>query len=89
MASKQQTKLIKQWERDGYIVVNLISTSKNGIPDLMALKDGQTVFIESKEPNDTVKALQIYRMEELTKAGFPVFINNVPYVEWKRGTKVG
>ncbi len=46
MASKWQTKVIKEYEAKGYFVINLIKTNKNGIPDLVALKDGEAIFIE-------------------------------------------
>lgn len=83
MSSKKQTKLIKKWQDEGYIVIDLITTNTNGIPDLLALKDGKAVFIESKEPGDSVKALQRYRMNELTKAGFDCYINDEPFTDWK------
>lgn len=70
MASKYQTKIIKRFEEDGYFVINLIKTSKNGIPDLLCLKEGETpLFIECKEKTDTLKPLQKYRIEELKKYG--------------------
>jgi len=37
--AKYQAKLIKQLEQDGYYVLKLIKTNKNGIPDILALKD--------------------------------------------------
>lgn len=71
MASKFQTKTIKEWERKGYYVINLIKTNKNGIADLLCLKKGETpLFIECKELSDTVKPLQIYRQKELQNLGF-------------------
>ena len=73
MSSKFQTKTIKKYEREGYIVVNLIKTNKNGITDLMCLKDGITIFIECKELNDTLKPLQRYRIDQLIKQGFEAF----------------
>lgn len=41
-----QEKIIDRYEKDGYMVVKLIQTSKNGIPDLLLLKDGIASFIE-------------------------------------------
>lgn len=74
MASKLQTKIIKEYEKQGYYVINLIKTNKNGIPDLLCLKDGEKpVFIESKEINDTLKPLQEYRIKELKSKGFIAF----------------
>lgn len=68
--SKYQSKIIKYYEERGWFVVNLIKTNKNGIPDLLCLKDGfKPLFIESKEAKDTVKKLQEYRLKEVKKYG--------------------
>ncbi len=75
MASKRQTKVIKQYENKGYYVINLIKTNKNGIADLLCLKAGQTpLFIEIKEDSDSVKPLQYYRRKELIRLGFESII---------------
>ena len=75
MASKRQTKVIKQYEKKGYYVINLIKTNKNGIADLLCLKAGETpLFIEIKEDSDTVKPLQYYRRKELIRLGFESII---------------
>lgn len=87
MASKQQDKLIDKWEADGYMVVNLIRTNKSGITDLMALKNGKAVFIESKEAKDTVKPLQEYRMRELTAQGFQCYVNEQKFEDWCKNKK--
>ena len=73
--SKFQTKTIKEYESNGYFVIDLIKTNKNGIADLLCLKDGEPpLFIECKEINDTVKPLQEYRQRELIKIGFQSII---------------
>ena len=72
---KQTDKIRKLWEGKGWIVVNLIKTNKNGIPDYMMLKDGGTIFVESKESWDRLSKVQEYRIEELKNAGFKVFVN--------------
>lgn len=69
-----QSKIIKNLERDGWYVVKLITTTKAGIPDLLCLKQGRTVFIEVKRPGGKVSALQRLRMAELLKQGFEVII---------------
>jgi len=46
----------------------------NGIPDLMALKDGKTMFIEVKTPKGILSELQKIRIEQLRKQGFEVKI---------------
>lgn len=76
MASKHQTKLINEYKAKGYYVINLIKTNKNGIPDLLCLKDGEKpLFIESKEKNDTLKPLQEFRIKELINLGFRAFVS--------------
>jgi Holliday junction resolvase len=65
--SNFQTKIIKEYEAEGYYVINLIKTNKNGIPDLLAIKDGQIEFIECKEKNDNLKPLQKFRIDQLNK----------------------
>ncbi len=73
--SKLQTKTIKEYEANGWYVINLIKTNKNGIADLLCLKDGEKpLFIEIKEKNDTVKPLQEYRQKELINLGFQSII---------------
>lgn len=63
-------------ESEGWFVINLISTNKNGIPDLLCLKSGEPpTFIESKEIKDTVKPLQDYLHRELRKYGAHVFVD--------------
>jgi len=75
MASKLQTKTIKEYEKKGYYVINLSVTNKNGIADLLALKDGcKPLFIECKEENDTIKPLQLFRKKELIALGFESII---------------
>ncbi len=75
MASKLQTKTLKAWESDGWYVINLIATNKNGIPDLLCLKSGEKpTFIEIKEKGDTVKPLQSYTHKLLRSLGFNVII---------------
>lgn len=68
--SQIQNKKIKQLEEEGYFVVKLVLTNKNGIPDLLALKDGKALFLEVKRPNTKLTKLQEYRIQELKKQGF-------------------
>ena len=70
MASNFQTKQIKHYESKGYFVINLTRTNKNGIADLLCLKEGEKpLFIECKEVSDTLKPLQSYRGREVQKYG--------------------
>ena len=70
LESKIQTRIIKRLESEGYYVVKLILTNKNGIPDLLVLKDGVAFFVEVKRPSEKPRPLQEYRMKELTELGF-------------------
>ncbi len=66
-----QKKLIKQYEDDGWYVIKLIKTNRNGIPDLLCLKrDHKPTFIEVKGKNGKLSKLQEYRINELIKHGF-------------------
>lgn len=62
-------------EAKGYFVINLIRTSKNGIPDLLCLKNSEAIFIECKEKTDTLKPLQEYRLKQLNDLGFKAYVN--------------
>jgi len=65
-----QTKIIKKLELQGYFVIKLISTNKNGIADIIALKDGKVIFIEVKQPNGVLSELQKLRIKQLQDLGF-------------------
>ena len=73
---KQTDRIRKHWESNGWLVVNLIKTNKNGIPDYMMLKDGETCFVESKESWDRLDKVQEYRIKQLKEQGFKVYVND-------------
>lgn len=63
---KIQKKRIKQLEDDGYYVIKLTVTNKNGIPDLIAIpKNSDVLFVECKTKTGKVSELQKYRLKEL------------------------
>ncbi len=65
-----QAKRIKQLEAEGYYVLKLINTNKNGIPDLVAIPpDSGVLFSEVKKPNGRLSKLQKYRIKELQNHG--------------------
>jgi hypothetical protein len=65
-----QSKKIKELEDQGYYVIKLINTNKNGIPDLLAIpKDSDVLFVEVKGPNGKLSKLQEFRMKELEQHG--------------------
>ena len=65
-----QGKRIRQLEAQGYYVIKLIKTNKNGIPDLIAIPpDCEVLFSEVKRPTGKLSELQKYRLKELDKQG--------------------
>ena len=70
-----QKKRIEQLEAQGYYVIKLIKTNKNGIPDLVAIPPGANVlFSEIKKQKGKVSSLQQYRIKELKEHGVTVEI---------------
>ena len=66
-----QSKRIKELEAQGYYVIKLVKTNKNGIPDLIAIPPNCNVlFSEVKTPKGKVSRLQEYRLKELEDYGF-------------------
>jgi len=66
-----QAKRIKKLESEGYYVLKLIKTNKNGIPDILAIHpNGHVLFSEVKTPKGRLSKLQEYRLKELKELGF-------------------
>tara|TARA_R110001632_G_scaffold50941_1_gene126883 strand:- start:15681 stop:15920 length:240 start_codon:yes stop_codon:yes gene_type:complete len=66
-----QSKRIKQLEAEGYYVLKLVKTNKNGIPDIIAIPPNvPVIFSEVKTPKGRLSKLQEYRLKELEKYGF-------------------
>ena len=74
LESKRQAKIIAKLTQEGWLCVKLIKTSCNGIPDIMALKGGKTMFIEVKQPDGKLSELQNVRIGQLLALGFDVKI---------------
>lgn len=61
-------------EKKGYTVLKTIRLGANGYPDLLCMKLGEVdIWIECKEPNDTLKPLQKFRIDELNQLGKKAF----------------
>ena len=68
-----QSKLIKKYEAEGYYVIKLMKTNKNGIPDLLLIpKDSNVEFVEVKTESGNVSELQEFRIKELKSHGINV-----------------
>jgi Holliday junction resolvase len=66
-----QSKRIKELEAEGYYVLKLIKTNKNGIPDIIAIPpNSNVIFSEVKTPKGRLSKLQEFRLKELEKYGF-------------------
>jgi len=72
--SQIQSQIIHWLEKEGWLVVKIIQTNKNGWPDLQLHKFGVTVFVEVKSENGKVSELQKYRHQQLIDEGFLVII---------------
>jgi hypothetical protein len=66
-----QKKRIDQLEKQGYYVIKLIKTNRNGIPDVLAIPpDAAVIFSEIKTPKGKLSSIQQYRLKELEGYGF-------------------
>lgn len=69
-----QTKIIK-WLRDNdFYVVKTVACNRNGVPDVLACRDGAFVAIEVKAPTGTVSKLQEYQIKKIKEAGGIAFV---------------
>ena len=71
-----QKLIIRYFENDGWLVVKIIQTNKNGWPDLQVHKNNYTIFVEVKSENGKLSELQKYRHEQLREKGFIVIITS-------------
>ena len=78
---KQTERIVKHWKDKGYFVINLIRITPIGLPDYIALKPNEVIFIESKETWDILSELQKIRLEMLNKIGFTCYVNFDKYIK--------
>jgi Holliday junction resolvase len=69
-----QKKIITKLELEGYFVLKIIKANKNGYPDLIAIKNNITTFVEVKQPKGRLSELQKVRIQELRSKGINVKI---------------
>ena len=74
LESSIQCDIINHLERCGWYVVKLIQTNKNGIPDLLCIREGKCMFVEVKRPPARARPLQKYRLNELIKYGVTAIV---------------
>lgn len=73
-----QSKLIKQYESQGWTVLKLIQLNKAGYPDLLCLRPEAVKFVEVKGPKGRLSKVQEYRIAELKSKGFDVSVDVAP-----------
>lgn len=76
--SKYQAKLIKQYEAEGWYVLKLIKTNKNGSPDILCIRPNKVLFVEVKAANGRLSELQKYRIKELNENGIEAIVKYAP-----------
>jgi Holliday junction resolvase-like predicted endonuclease len=74
--SQIQSEIIHWLENNGWLVVKIIQTNKNGWPDLQIHGLGITIFIEVKTPTGKVSELQKFRHKQIEERGFYVIITS-------------
>lgn len=67
--SELQTKIKDRLTKHGWLVVKLISTSWNGIPDLLCMRKGVTMMLEVKTDTGVLAPLQEHRIKTLNAIG--------------------
>jgi Holliday junction resolvase-like predicted endonuclease len=73
LESVVQRKAIAEFEANGYYVIKIKLSNKNGIMDLIAIpKNSDVVFIEVKREGEERSPLQVYRAKELENHGIKV-----------------
>ena len=74
MESVIQKKIINRFEAEGYLVLKLIKTNKNGIPDLIAIKENRTVFVEVKQEHGKLSEIQKFRLNEIRNKKIEAYV---------------
>jgi Holliday junction resolvase len=64
----------EQLEKWGWMVIHLIQTNANGIPDTLILRKSVAYFIEFKQPTKEPRVLQDYRIRKLQEQGFQTLV---------------
>lgn len=74
LESKIKSRCKKWLEKQGWIVVHIIQSNNNGIPDTMIIRRKKIWFIEFKQPGEIPDDLQQYRIRKLREQGFETLV---------------
>ena len=69
-----QRQVMTALEKEGWMCVKLIQTNLNGMPDLLCLRHGMTMFIEVKSETGKPSPMQLHRIEKLKNCGFGAYV---------------
>lgn len=73
-----QKKIKETHEKDGWLVIKLIQTTMNGVPDLLMIKGGRAVFVEVKKAKMKSTPLQEYIQNKIRSKDIDVFETSNP-----------
>jgi Holliday junction resolvase len=66
-------------------VVKLIKTNKNGIPDLLAVKENRTIFIEVKQEHGKLSEIQNHRLNEIRSKNIEAYVWTAYGINFDKG----
>jgi len=69
-----QRQVMKALEKEGWTCVKLIQTNLNGMPDLLCLRGGMTMFVEVKSETGKASPMQLHRIHQLKMNGFGAYV---------------
>jgi Holliday junction resolvase len=67
-----QARIMKRLRAEGYYCIKIVQATASGLPDIVALKPDEVLFVEVKRPGERTSRIQRYRHEELRAQGFAV-----------------
>ena len=69
-----QRQVMNALEKEGWTCVKLIQTNLNGMPDLLCMRHGMTMFVEVKSETGKASAMQLHRIQQLKMNGFGAYV---------------
>lgn len=70
LESSVQSKIIAHLKKQGWFVLKIIKANINGVPDIIAFRNGETVFIEVKNETGKQSEIQKYVQKQIEAQGF-------------------
>lgn len=74
LESELKKKCKEKLEQYGWLVIHIIQSNCNGIPDTLILRNSRAYFIEFKRPGQAPRELQLYRIRKLQEKGFKTYV---------------